>query len=92
MLAWNGQSWTVKGNIGFDYTVIAALSPTDVWAANPASLSHYNGTSWTTTALPAGVNGLTGQATLAGGRIWFGGFYYPSNAVTAPAVLSTSSG
>ena len=29
---------------------------------------------------------------LAGGQVWFGGFYYPSNAVTAPTVLSTSSG
>jgi hypothetical protein len=38
------------------------------------------------------VNGLVGHAVGAGGHIWFGGFYYPSNAVTAPAVLSTSAG
>jgi hypothetical protein len=92
VLYWNGSSWTESTNLGLDYSVIAALSPTDVWAANPASLAHYNGTSWTTTSLPSGVNALTGQAVLSSGDVWFSGYYYPSNAVTAPAVLSTTSG
>jgi hypothetical protein len=43
-------------------------------------------------SIPAGVNALTGYAVLSPGDIWFGGYYYPSNAVTAPAVLSTTSG
>jgi hypothetical protein len=92
VLNWNGTSWTTSTNLGLGYTVIAALSPTDVWAANPASLAHYNGTSWTTTPLPAGVNALTGQAVLSPRTVWFSGYYYPSNAVTAPAVLATTSG
>jgi hypothetical protein len=92
VLNWNGSGWTVRTQLGFGYTVIAAVSPTDVWAANPVSLAHYNGTSWTSTPLPAGVNALTGHAVLSPGHIWFAGYYYPSNAVTAPAVLSTTAG
>ena len=93
VLHWNGATWTVATQLGLDnVAAIAALSPTDVWVADQVTLSHFNGTSWTSTALPAGVNGLVGHAVAAGGHIWFGGFYYPSNAVTAPAVLSTSAG
>jgi hypothetical protein len=71
---------------------IAALSPTDVWVAQLGGLAHYNGTSWTTSSLPSGVNVLTTHAVVSPGHIWFAGYYYPSNAVTAPAVLSTTSG
>lgn len=41
--------------------------------------------------VPTAAN-ASGHAVLAPGHIWFSGYYYPSNAVTAPAVLSTSSG
>jgi hypothetical protein len=92
VLNWNGSAWTVKTQLGFGNTVIAALSPTDVWVGSVVSLTHYNGTSWTSTPIPAGVNALTGHAVLSPSDIWFAGYYYPSNAVTAPAVLSTSSG
>jgi len=91
VLNWNG-SWTVVTHLAQGNTAIAALSPTDVWVAGVVSLTHYNGTSWTSSSLPAGVNALTGHAVLSPGHIWFSGYYYPSNAVTAPAVLSTSSG
>ncbi len=92
VLNWNGSAWTVSTTLGLGNTVIAALSPTDVWVGNPASLTHYNGTSWTSTPLPAGVNALTSHAVISPGNIWLAGYYYPSNAVTAPAVLSTTSG
>jgi hypothetical protein len=92
VLKWNGTAWTVSTQLGLGNTVIAALSPTDVWVGGVVSLTHYNGTNWTSTPVPAGVNALTGQAVLSPGDIWFAGYYYPSNAVTAPAVLSTSSG
>lgn len=32
------------------------------------------------------------HAVVSPGHVWFAGFYYPSNAVTAPAVFSTSAG
>ena len=93
VLNWNGSAWAVATQLGESNTAsIAALSPTDVWVAGVVSLTHYNGTSWTSSAIPSGVNSLTGHAVLSGGHVWFGGYYYPSNAVTAPAVLSTSSG
>ena len=92
VLDWNGTAWTVATQLAQGNTAIAALSPTDVWVAGVVSLTHFNGTSWTSSSIPAGVNALTGHAVLAPGHIWFSGYYYPSNAVTAPAVLSTSSG
>jgi hypothetical protein len=73
-------------------TTIAALSATDVWVAGVVSLTHYNGTGWTSQPDPAGVNALTGHAVLSPGGIWFAGYYYPSNAVTAPAVLRATAG
>jgi hypothetical protein len=93
VLNWNGLAWTVETQLGFGNTVIAALSATDVWVGGVVSLTHHNGMSWTSTPIPAGVNALTGHAVLSAARdIWFAGYYYPSYAVTAPAVLSTSSG
>jgi hypothetical protein len=92
VLNWNGTAWTVTTQLAQGNTAIAALSPTDVWVAGVVSLTHYNGTSWASTSIPAGVNALTGHAVLSPGDIWFAGYYYPSNAVTAPATLSTASG
>jgi hypothetical protein len=92
VLTWNGQTWSVKTQLAQGNTAIAALSATDVWVAGVVSLTHFNGTSWASTPIPAGVNALTGHAVLPTGQIWFSGYYYPSNAVTAPAVLSTPSG
>jgi hypothetical protein len=92
VLNWNGTAWTVTTQLAEGNTAIAALSPSDVWVAGVVSLTHYNGSSWTSMSNPAGVNALTGHAVLSPGDIWFSGYYYPSNAVTAPAVLSTSSG
>ncbi len=92
VLNWNGSTWTVATRLAQGNTAIAALSPTDVWVAGVVDLTHFNGSSWTSTAIPSGINALTGHAVVSPGHIWFGGYYYPSNAVTAPAVLSTSSG
>ena len=92
VLNWNGKAWSAVTQLAQGNTSIAALSPTDVWVAGVVSLTHFNGTSSASTPIPAGVNALTGHAVLPAGRIWFSGYYYPSNAVTAPAVLSTSSG
>jgi hypothetical protein len=92
VLNWNGTAWTVTTQLAQGNTAIAALSPTDVWVAGVVSLTHYNGTSWTSTSIPAGVNALTGHAALSPSDVWFSGYYYPSSAVTAPAVLSTTTG
>jgi hypothetical protein len=93
VLNWNGSAWSVVTTLELSNdAAIAALSPTDVWVAQLGGLSHYNGTAWTTTSLPSGVNVLTTHAVVSPGHVWFAGYYYPSNAVTAPAVLSTTSG
>jgi hypothetical protein len=92
VLNWNGSAWSVQTQLAEGNTAIAALSPSDVWVAGVVSLTHYNGTSWTSTAIPSGTNAFTGHAILSPGDIWFSGYYYPSNAVTAPAVVSTTSG
>jgi hypothetical protein len=93
VLNWNGSAWSVVTTLELSNdAAIAALSPTDVWVAQLGGLEHYNGTAWTTTSLPSGVNVLTAHATVSPGHVWFAGYYYPSNAVTAPTVLSTTSG
>jgi hypothetical protein len=93
VLSWNGSAWSVVTTLELSNdAAIAALSPADVWVAQLGGVSHYNGTAWTTTSLPSGVNVLTAHATVSPGDVWFAGYYYPSNAVTAPAVLSTTSG
>jgi hypothetical protein len=92
VLTWNGMTWSVATTLAQGNTAIAALSPTDVWVAGVVSLTHYNGSSWTSAAIPSGISALTGHAVLAPGRVWFSGYYYPSNAVTAPAMLGTSAG
>jgi hypothetical protein len=93
VLKWNGSAWSVVTTLELSNdAAIAALSPTDVWVAQLGGVAHYNGTAWTTTSLPAGVNVLTAHAVVSPGDVWFAGYYYPSNAVTAPAVLSTTSG
>jgi hypothetical protein len=93
VLNWNGSAWSVVTTVELSNdAAIAALSPTDVWVAQLGGLAHYNGTAWTTTSLPPGVNVLTAHAVVSPGHVWFVGYYYPSNAVTAPAVLSTTAG
>jgi hypothetical protein len=93
VLNWNGSAWSVMTTLELSNdAAIAALSPTDVYVAQLGGLSHYNGTAWTTTSIPSGVNVLTAHAVVSPGHVWFAGYYYPSNAVTAPAVLSTTSG
>jgi hypothetical protein len=93
VLSWNGSAWSVATTLELsNEAAIAALSPTDVWVAQLGGVAHFNGSSWTTTSLPAGVNVLTTHAVVSPGNVWFAGYYYPSSAVTAPAVLSTASG
>jgi hypothetical protein len=93
VLKWNGSAWRAVTTLELSNNAsIAALSATDVWVAQEGGLSHYNGTTWTTSSLPSGVNVVTTHAVVSPGDVWFAGYYYPSNAVTAPAVLSTTSG
>jgi hypothetical protein len=92
VLSWNGTTWSVATQLAEGNEAIAALSPTDVWVAGVVSLTHYNGSSWTSAPIPSGTNVFTGHAVLSPGDIWFPGYYYASNAVDAPAVLSTTSG
>jgi hypothetical protein len=92
VLNWNGSAWTVKTQLAQGNTVLAALSATDVWVGGVVSLTHYNGSTWSSTPIPSGISTLTGAASLAPGHIWFTGDYVTSADVTEPAILSTSGG
>jgi hypothetical protein len=80
---WNGSQWTVvPGAIDTTNSAdsgrilsIAAISPTDAWAIaavgkhNPASLEHWNGTTWATVALPVTTT-LHGLSAIAANDVW----------------------
>ncbi|MEU9021567.1 hypothetical protein [Actinomadura sp. NPDC048394] len=81
---WDGQSWKnapihADGlGVGFGFTDMVALSPTDAWAVgtdygtSPASavLMHWDGTAWTKAAVPAGLNALTRIIKGVDGDLW----------------------
>jgi hypothetical protein len=92
VLQWNGTAWRVQKRLGLDFTQICALSGTDVWVAGVAGLAHFDGSAWTRSPLPAGIDELTGHAALAPSAAWFSGYYYPANGDTDPAVLATTTG
>ena len=102
--AWSQVATPVSTSNDLSINAISGTSASDIWVVGQtvtpgyhnrqftSVIMHYNGTSWTSQPDPAGVNALTGHAVLSPGDLWFSGYYYPSNAVTAPAVLHTSSG
>jgi len=91
ILNWNGSTWTVKTQVPYA-SIVEALSPTDVWVGGIVSLAHYDGSSWSTTATPSGIDEFNGGAALTPGSIWFAGIAYKSNGDEVPAVLSTTDG
>src|ERR1022692_828390 len=92
VLNWNGSAWSVQATLAGGNTVLAALSPTDVWVGGVVSLTHYNVSTWSPAPIPSGISTLTGAASLTAGHVWFTGDYVTSAGVTEPAVLSTGSG
>jgi hypothetical protein len=92
VLNWNGSAWTVVTQLAEGNTVLAALSATDIWVGGVVSLTHYNGTTWSSAPIPSGISTLTGGGSLTSGHVWFTGDYVTSAGVTEPAVLSTSGG
>lgn len=85
---WDGTAWHPVSISGATQPVallsIAALSPTDIWAAGQQDVNsvvaHYDGTNWTLTPLPdvAGkARTLTGLSAFASNDIWATGYYYP---------------
>jgi hypothetical protein len=87
VLHWDGATWsTATSSPGGQ--VLGAVSATNVWVAGAGGFAHFDGTSWTASALPAGVLGLTGSA-VAGGHVWLSGYdVLADNATYVPAVLS----
>jgi hypothetical protein len=93
VLHFDGTSWTVVTHQSMGAATIAATSASDVWiggvwTGSSWAVAHYNGSTWTTSAIPSGIDVFSGAAAVPGGRLWIAGAYYPSNAVTAPAILS----
>ena len=82
-------------------SVLAALSPTDVWLAGVTTLDNFNGTTWTSVPVPS-TAALTpaGQmlaepvaATAAGpGTVWFVGEAITATGGLLPYAMGTSNG
>lgn len=99
ILHWNGGSWTVATTMFTSPAIaspaIAAESATNIWiagvvASGEFAVAHYNGTSWTSQAEPAGFT-ATGGSALSSGQAWFSGSVLESNGATViPAVLPAS--
>jgi hypothetical protein len=73
-LFFNGRAWTDAGRfkmLGNSFFSAAALGRHDVWAFSAASMSHYNGRSWSESTLPFD---MTAVSALPGGNVWATGF------------------
>jgi hypothetical protein len=90
VLHWDGTAWTVATKLSQGaISTVTAVSATDVWITGSGSdslLFHTNGTTWDTSAKPAGADNLVGSASRGPGNVWFVGGYGPS------VVVSTSNG
>jgi hypothetical protein len=93
VLHWNGATWTSATNLPYAH-VITATSATDVWVGatwtgTTWAVTHFNGSAWTTTPIPAGIDTFNGASALPGGKLWIaGGYYLPDGASTGPAILT----
>jgi hypothetical protein len=86
LLHWDGTAWTIK-TVQPYATVLAAVSSTNVWVGSVVSVSQFNGSTWTVTALPQGISTLHAAAALSTGSVWFVGSYYAPAGSEVPAVL-----
>lgn len=91
VLSWNGRAWKLATTEP-TAEIVQALSPSDVWVAGEGSLSHFNGSSWSTTPTPKGVGTLLGGTSSSPHDVWFSGLGYPPNGDQVPLVLSTTNG
>jgi hypothetical protein len=83
---WNGRSWTVmrsplltQANIDDtdNTTSIAAISNTDVWAANTNGILHWNGKKWRVSyATPPNSAGISLVAAGSARNVWAVGYSY----------------
>jgi len=99
ILNWNGATWSVATTAfntpSVDSPEIAAVSATNIWIADVVAggefaVAHYNGTSWSSQAEPAGFT-ATGGSALSSGQAWFSGSVLESNGATViPAILPAS--
>ncbi len=55
MLHWSGQAWSLVDVPPQTYRGVFALGPSDVWALGELGLSHFDGTHFGPSELPAGV-------------------------------------
>jgi hypothetical protein len=104
---WNGASWTVvpSANMGADSNnlySIAAVSPTDIWAAGDyynyltdsyqTLVEHWDGSAWTLVASPnkgAADNDFYGIAALSHLDVWVvGGYTGPSSEFSGTTTLT----
>lgn len=75
---WNGASWgNVANPATGTLTDVAVISANDVWAVGMYQAGHWNGTTWTLSALPVVASGrLEGVAAVSANELWSVGSYY----------------
>jgi hypothetical protein len=101
---WDGTSWSSDGNpvpaAGALDVALSASGPNDVWAvggtatANEPFVEHYDGTSWTEVATPAGLHqprggplfiSLNDVVALAPDDVWaVGGYFFQGQGTERP--------
>ena len=96
---WDGSTWSVVpspsvGTNSNTLTSVAAVSPTDVWAAGyyfdgntrTTLMEHYDGTSWTVVPSPdpgSESNSLLGLTAVSSSNVWAVGFTNDGNGYNA---------
>jgi hypothetical protein len=89
VLHWNGKAWSVVSGAPPALRV-SADGPHDIWGVYRNDMvTHYNGTSWTVTTLPAGTPVFQSVAALSPTDVWVSG---ANTTGTVAAVLERFNG
>lgn len=73
ILHWDGTSWqNVPNSCGRGLASITAIAPDDLWAVGEYTTCRYDGTTWTSVALPSNLSGVrfNGVDGVAGNNLW----------------------
>jgi hypothetical protein len=108
---YNGTSWLIVPTAlttGGDLAAMTAVSANDIWAvgnqpgtagANPVGLAmHYDGTSWTQSALPApsvpagGLWELSGISAASGSDVWAVGYWSSADGLSQHVIVEHFNG
>ncbi len=73
VLHWNGTAWSVVSG-AVPALRVSADGPDDIWGVSRDDMvTHYNGTSWTSTTLPTGTPDLQSVSAVSPTDVWVSG-------------------